>query len=96
VSVNQIGWASDAWTADRFTFSIITPFGHIKDPVVMTEEEKKYAFAPVIFAQLTFDNRDKTTDAEMIFGIEGPKRKYTGKISWCSLWKKIWICSSQF
>lgn len=71
----KMGWASDTWTADRLTFSIITPFGHIKDPAVMTEEEKKYAFAPVIFAQLTFDNSNKTTDAEMIFGLEGPKRR---------------------
>lgn len=71
----KMGWASDTWTADRFTFSIITPFGYVKNPAVMTEKEKKYAFAPVIFAQLTFDNSDKTTDAEMIFGLEGPKRR---------------------
>ncbi|WP_026883298.1 glycoside hydrolase family 52 protein [Clostridium akagii] len=71
----EMGWASDTWDSDRLTFSLITPFGYVKDPVAMTEEEKKYAFAPVIFAQLTFDNRDKTTDAELIFGIEGPKRR---------------------
>jgi hypothetical protein len=71
----ELGWSSDTWTADRFKFSIITPFGYVKNPVIMTEEEKKYAFAPVVFAQLTFDNRDKTTDVEMIFGIEGSKRR---------------------
>lgn len=71
----EIGWASDTWTADRFKFSIVTPFGEVKDPVLMTEEEKKFAFAPVIFAQLTFDNSDKNTDVEMIFGLEGPKRR---------------------
>jgi hypothetical protein len=71
----EMGWSSDTWTADKFKFSVITPFGDVKDPAVMTEEEKKYAFAPVIFAQLTFDNTDKDTDAEMIFALEGPKRR---------------------
>jgi hypothetical protein len=71
----EMGWASDTWTSERLKFFIITPFGYVKEPTVMTEKEKKYAFAPVIFAQLTFDNSDKTTDAEMIFGIEGPKRR---------------------
>jgi xylan 1,4-beta-xylosidase len=71
----EMGWSSDTWTADRFKFSVITPFGDVKDPEVMTEEEKKVAFAPVIFAQLTFDNSDKNTEAEMIFGLEGPKRR---------------------
>jgi xylan 1,4-beta-xylosidase len=71
----EMGWASDSWTSDRFKFSIITAFGDVKNPEVMTEEEKKYAFAPVIFAQLTFDNSDSASDAEMIFGLEGPKRR---------------------
>ncbi len=71
----EIGWASDTFIADKLTFSIITPFGNIKNPLEMKQDEKKLAFAPVIFAKLTFDNRDKATDAEMIFGIEGPKRR---------------------
>ncbi|MDP4090530.1 MAG: glycoside hydrolase family 52 protein, partial [Bacillota bacterium] len=71
----EMNWASDTWTAGSLKFSIITPFGEVKDPAVMTEEEKKFAFAPVIFAQLTFDNSGKDTDAEMIFGLEGPKRR---------------------
>jgi hypothetical protein len=71
----EMGWSSDTWMADKFRFSIITPFGAVKDPTVSTEEEKKLAFAPVIFAQLAFDNSSGDSDVEMIFGFEGPKRR---------------------
>lgn len=71
----EMGWSSDTWTAGNFKFSIITPFGDVKNPEAMTEEEKKLAFAPVIFAQLTFDNSGNNDEAEMIFGLEGPKRR---------------------
>ncbi|WP_163193459.1 glycoside hydrolase family 52 protein [Clostridium thermarum] len=71
----EMGWASDTWSCGNFKFSILTPFGNVNDPAAMTEEEKKLAFAPVIFAQLTLDNSSNNTDAEMIFGIEGPKRR---------------------
>lgn len=70
----EMGWASDTWTAGNFKFSILTPFGNVKDPALMDEKEKKFAFAPVIFVQLTMDNSDSEKDAEMIFGFEGPKR----------------------
>lgn len=71
----QMGWASDTWTAGSFKFSIITPFNYIKEPCSLTEAEKRFAFAPLIFAQLSFDNSLSTEDAEMIFGLEGPKRR---------------------
>jgi hypothetical protein len=71
----EMGWASDSWEADSFKFSIITPFGHVKEPDALTEVEKKFAFAPVIFAELSFDNSSSNEDAEMIFGFEGPKRR---------------------
>jgi hypothetical protein len=70
----KMGWASDTWTAGNIEFSLITPFGNVKEPALMTEEEKKFALAPVIFAQITFDNTDKTSDAEVLFGVEGLKR----------------------
>jgi hypothetical protein len=71
----EMGWSSDSWSAGNFKFSIITPFGYVKDPAASTEEEKKFNFAPVIFAQLSFDNSSSSEDAEMIFGLEGPKRR---------------------
>ncbi|MDT8715945.1 xylan 1,4-beta-xylosidase [Clostridium sp. 19966] len=71
----DMGWSFDTWSAGNFKFSIITPFGEVKEPSTMTEEEKKFAFAPVIFAKLTFDNRENNSDAEMIFGLEGLKRR---------------------
>lgn len=71
----SLNWSSDSWKAEKLSFSIITPFGKLKAPSEMTEAEKKLAFAPVIFAEITFDNRDKTSDAELIFGLEGLNRR---------------------
>lgn len=71
----EMGWSSDTWTAGKFKFSLITPFGYVKEPSSMSEEEKKYAFAPVIFAQISFDNKESQSDIEMIFGVEGLKRR---------------------
>lgn len=70
----EMNWSSDKWTAGNFEFSLITPFGEVKEPLLMTEEEKKFALAPVVFAKITLDNRNKDSVAEMIFGIEGPKK----------------------
>lgn len=70
----EMGWASDTWIADKLRFSIITPFGYVNSPEAMEEKEKKLAFAPVIFIQLTMDNRGNKLDTELIFGLEGTKR----------------------
>jgi hypothetical protein len=71
----ELNWALDKWSVGDFSFSIITPFGNVKDPMSMNKIEKKYSFAPVIFAKITLDNRKGHSDAEMIFGMEGPKRR---------------------
>lgn len=70
----DMSWSSDTFEAGNFKFSLITPFGEVKELSLMSDDEKKFSFAPVIFAQITLDNRNKSTDAEMIFGIEGLKR----------------------
>jgi hypothetical protein len=70
----EMGWSSDTWNADRLTFSLITPFGEVKEPSLMSEEEKKFSLAPVIFAKITLDNSGKETEAELLFGLEGPRR----------------------
>ncbi|WP_234124665.1 glycoside hydrolase family 52 protein [Clostridium hydrogenum] len=71
----ELKWASDKWTSGEFSFSIITPFGSVENPVDMNLEEKKRAVAPVIFARISFDNRKGNSDVEMIFGVEGLKRR---------------------
>jgi len=71
----ELKWASDTWTAGDFSFSIITPFGNVNNPKDMAEEEKKLIFAPVIFAKISLDNTKGASDAEMIFGVEGLKRR---------------------
>lgn len=70
----EMCWSSDTWSAERLEFSLITPFEKVKEPDLMTEEEKKFSLAPVIFAKITLDNSEKDTEAELLFGLEGPRR----------------------
>lgn len=71
----ELKWASDKWTTGEFSFSIITPFGQVPNPEDMSPEEKKRVLAPVIFARISYDNRKGNSNVEMIFGVEGLKRK---------------------
>lgn len=71
----EMSWSSDTWTVDNFKFSLVTPFGYVKEPKDMDDMEKKLSLAPVIFAEITLDNTNKDSDAEMIFGIGGTNRQ---------------------
>lgn len=70
----ELKWASDEWKVGGFSFSIISPFGKVQNPLDMSLEEKKLNFAPVIFANISYDNRKGDSEVEMIFGVEGLKR----------------------
>lgn len=75
-----LNWASDKWKAQNFEFSLITPFDYLDNPNNMTNMEKKLAFAPLIFAQISLDNTQRETQAELIFAVEEAKRLF----SWSS------------
>jgi hypothetical protein len=61
----RLGWASDTWASDRFSFSIFSPFDHVPD------EQSLSAFvtAPVIAAELEYDNTNGGEEVEVIFGM---------------------------
>ena len=61
----RLGWASDTWASDRFSFSIFSPFDYVPD------EQSLSAFvtAPVITAVLEYDNTNGREEVEVIFGM---------------------------
>lgn len=67
-----LGWASDTWRSDGFTFALLSPFQRVADPDTLSPEDARAAFAPVILATLGFDNRDGTTPVELVFGVADP------------------------
>lgn len=65
----QLGLATDTWSAGAFQFRIYTPFGPAQDPVGGDQLVAKERYAPVIAAELSFDNSTGTSDVEIIFGL---------------------------
>lgn len=72
-----LGWASDTWSHGSFSFRLLSPFARTADPATMTEEEARQAFAPVVCAEIAFDNTRGDTAVELLFGLgntEAPPR----------------------
>ena len=67
-------WATDAWSTDRFSFEIITPFFNIPDPAESTPEEQRFACCPVVFARISYDNSQGTDDVRAFFALQGNGR----------------------
>ncbi len=64
-----LGWASDTWRHGEFAFVLRSPFERTADPASMTREAARFAFAPVVIAELHYDNTAGTTPVELMFGI---------------------------
>lgn len=72
-----LGWASDTWSHDQFSLSILSPFSCIKHPDTLSLDDARLALAPVVSAEIGFDNTKGSTDIELIFGLgntEHPQR----------------------
>lgn len=65
----RLGWASDTWRHDRFSFCLFSPFARTADPDTLSEDEARLAFAPVVTAEIGFDNLQGTGAVELLFGI---------------------------
>jgi hypothetical protein len=68
----ELKWASDRWQAGPFTFTLFTPWAKTADPTLLTRAAARRAFAPVVSAELTFDNTHSAETAEIIFGLADP------------------------
>lgn len=65
----RLGWASDTWRHEGFSLCIFSPFARTEDPDTMTDETARRAVAPVVCAEIGFDNTRGTEDVELLFGI---------------------------
>ncbi len=65
----KLGWASDTWTQGGFSLRILSPFDRIKQPDTLERGAARLALAPVVPAEIAFDNTKGETDIELIFGI---------------------------
>jgi hypothetical protein len=64
-----LGLASDRWEAGRLSFVIHTPFRKVPDPQGLDAAQGRACYAPVITAELSYDNSQGTEAVELVFGI---------------------------
>ncbi|NLL12768.1 MAG: beta-xylosidase [Fibrobacter sp.] len=62
---------SDIWTAGDLTFAIYSPVGSIPDPLSSSDQIFKRALIPAVFAEITIDNRNGTSERTALFGYQG-------------------------
>ncbi len=70
----EINWCTEKWSCDYLTFKLITPFDKIKHPNNSNKDETKFFIAPVIFAEIIFDNRKNNEEMTGLFGIQDVRR----------------------
>ena len=65
----RLGWASDTWRHGGFSLRILSPFDRTTDPSTLDSKAARLAFAPVVSAELSFDNTNGKSPVELIFGL---------------------------
>jgi xylan 1,4-beta-xylosidase len=74
--VRSLGLASDSWQHEAFSFRLLTPFEHTADPATNDRATARRVLAPVVSAEIAFDNTAGTTDVELLFGLGGTERAW--------------------
>ncbi len=65
----HLGWATDTWTHGPFSLRILSPFDHIAHPDTMDRDTARLTLAPVVHAELAYDNTQGSAAIELLFGI---------------------------
>ena len=65
----SLGLATDSWQAGPLSFVLHTPFRKAPDPQGLAAEVAREYYAPVICAELSFDNSGGSSPVELVFGI---------------------------
>lgn len=65
----RLGWASDTWEHEGFSFRLLSSFDVTASPETLPPGKARFAFAPVIIAEIAFDNRNGAHAVELLFGI---------------------------
>lgn len=72
----ELGWASDTWRAGAFGFSLYSPWDKTADPGTTLPEAARFAFAPLVCAELAYDNSAGTAPVELFFGVNNPAQPW--------------------
>lgn len=70
----SMGPSVDEWRAGDLTFRLISPVKSVPDPESASDDALRNAIAPVIFAELTLDNRLGSVPRKAFFGYRGSDR----------------------
>lgn len=70
----KLNWCTESWENEFINFKLITPFTRIPDPKNIEPEMAMFYFAPVIFAELTFNNSSSKKHMEGLFALRGIRR----------------------
>ncbi|AKC82079.1 hypothetical protein IMCC26134_03515 [Verrucomicrobia bacterium IMCC26134] len=72
----HLGWASDTWQAGPFRFSLYSPWDKTADPATLAPDVARFAFAPVVCGELSYDNTGGAGPVELFFGVNNPGRPW--------------------
>lgn len=72
----HLGWASDTWRSGLFRFSLFSPWDKTADPATLSPEAARLAFAPVVCAELAYDNSAGLAPIELFFGVNNPAQPW--------------------
>ena len=71
-----LGWASDTWQAGPFRFALYSPWDKCADPAALAPERARLAFAPVVCAEISYDNAGGSAPVELFFGVRHPAQPW--------------------
>lgn len=72
----SLGLASDTWTHGDLVFRLLTPFERTDDPASFDAATGRRVLAPLISAELAFDNTSGADDVELLFGLGQTERAW--------------------
>jgi hypothetical protein len=70
----RLDWAADTWAAGDIVFKLITPFFNIPSLDVLPIDSIGFYTAPLILAELEFDNTEHDTEMTGLFALESMRR----------------------
>lgn len=74
-SISRVfGAGIDEWQAEDLRLRVISPLSRLPDPASAGNEDLRAAFAPVIYVELTIDNREGKNPRKAFFGYSGSDR----------------------
>ncbi|HEU5077978.1 MAG TPA: glycoside hydrolase family 52 protein [Opitutaceae bacterium] len=64
-----LGWASNTWKTENFSFGLRTPFSRSENPTTLPEAEARALLAPLVCGFIAYDNTAGAEPVELVFGV---------------------------